>query len=263
MLVGISEAICLLLIILPGQEKKKMKLTNKTIKFNEWLAGLIDGDGCFQLSKKGFASLEITLSARDKNCLYQIKDNFGGSIKEKQGNKYLRYRLHNKKGLLKLVNAINGLIRNPNRLLQLSRLATKYNIDIKNPCKLTYNNGWLAGFMDSDGSIYLNIDSVQIFITASQKNKLLLDPLVELYGGKIYVLTKVQVFKWVVYKKQEILKLLKYFEKNPLLSKKQDRIKLIKNIYDSFSKSEHKASIESIQGKNWENLLKKWNGTNL
>lgn len=26
-------------------------------KFNEWLAGLIDGDGCFQLSKKGYASL--------------------------------------------------------------------------------------------------------------------------------------------------------------------------------------------------------------
>ena len=146
---------------------------NKTIKFNEWLAGLIDGDGCFQLSKKGYASLEITLSIRDKNCLYKIKKYFGGSIKEKQGNKYLRYRLHNKKGLLKLIDSVNGLIRNPNRLLQLSRLAAKYNINIKNPCKLTYYNGWLAGFLDSDGSIYLSIDSVQIFITASQKNKLL------------------------------------------------------------------------------------------
>lgn len=248
------------------EKKKKMNLTNcsssanttKRKNLNEWLAGLIDGDGCFQLSKKGYASLEITWSTRDKNCLYQIKDRFGGSIKEKQGNKYLRYRLHNKKGLLNLINAVNGLIRNPNRLLQLSQLATKYNINIKNPCKLTYNNGWFAGFMDSDGSIYLNIDSVQIFISVSQKNKLLLDPLVELYGGKVYILTKVQAFKWVVYKKEEILNLLKYFEKNPLLSKKQHRIKLIKNIYYSFSKSEHKAPIETIQGKNWENLLRKW-----
>jgi hypothetical protein len=49
--------------------------------------------------------------------------------------------------------------------------------------------------MDSDGSIYLNIESVQIFITASQKNKLLLDPLVTLYGGTIYTLPKVQAFK--------------------------------------------------------------------
>ena len=39
-------------------------------KFNEWLAGLIDGDGCFQLSKKGYASLEITMELRDKHCLF-------------------------------------------------------------------------------------------------------------------------------------------------------------------------------------------------
>ena len=28
-------------------------------KLHEWLAGVIDGDGSFQLSKKGYASLEI------------------------------------------------------------------------------------------------------------------------------------------------------------------------------------------------------------
>lgn len=48
---------------------------NKTeIIFNQWLAGLIDGDGCFQLSKKGYASLEIVMETRDKHCLYLIKD---------------------------------------------------------------------------------------------------------------------------------------------------------------------------------------------
>ncbi len=39
-------------------------LENKNLsnnKFNEWLAGLIDGDGCFLLSKKGYASLEIVM----------------------------------------------------------------------------------------------------------------------------------------------------------------------------------------------------------
>jgi hypothetical protein len=50
-------------------------------KFNQWLAGLIDGDGCFQLSKKGYASLEIVSHIRDKNCLYQIKQKFGGAVK--------------------------------------------------------------------------------------------------------------------------------------------------------------------------------------
>jgi len=33
--------------------------------FNQWLAG--DGDGCFLLSKKGYASLEIVMEIRDKH----------------------------------------------------------------------------------------------------------------------------------------------------------------------------------------------------
>jgi hypothetical protein len=53
----------------------------------------------------------------------------------------------------------------------------------------------LAGFFDSDGSVYLNLLSDQIFITASQKNKLLLDSLVTLYGGTIYPMVKVGAFK--------------------------------------------------------------------
>ena len=57
---------------------------NSDRDFGHYLAGLIDGDGCFQLSKKGYASLEIVLETRDKRCLYQIKQKFGGSIKVKQ-----------------------------------------------------------------------------------------------------------------------------------------------------------------------------------
>jgi hypothetical protein len=37
------------------------------------------------LSKKGYASLEITVELRDQACLFQIKDKFGGSVKVKQG----------------------------------------------------------------------------------------------------------------------------------------------------------------------------------
>jgi hypothetical protein len=51
----------------------------KETPFNQWLAGLIDGDGSFLLSKKGYASLEIVMEVRDKHALYQIKERFGGS----------------------------------------------------------------------------------------------------------------------------------------------------------------------------------------
>ena len=133
--------------------------------FNEWLAGLIDGDGCFQLSKKGYASLEIVMELRDKGCLYQIKDKFGGSVKLRAGDNHLRYRLHHKAGLLNLIKAVNGLIRNPVRLLQLGKICEKYDINLIYPQPLTYSSGWFAGFFDSDGSIYMNDASGQLFIT--------------------------------------------------------------------------------------------------
>lgn len=109
--------------------------------FNEWLAGLIDGDGCFQLSKKGYASLEIVMELRDKGCLYQIKDKFGGSVKLRAGDNHLRYRLHHKAGLLNLIKAVNGLIRNPVRLLQLGKICEKYDINLIYPQPLTYSSG--------------------------------------------------------------------------------------------------------------------------
>jgi hypothetical protein len=139
------------------------------------------------LSKKGYASLEITIQLRDVRCLNIIKQEYGGSIKVRANQNHLRYRLHHKKGLLNLINDINGLIRNPIRMLQLGKICDKYNISIKELKNLNYNDGWLSGFFDTDGSVYLNIASCQIFITVAQKNKYLLDSLVELYGGTVYL----------------------------------------------------------------------------
>jgi hypothetical protein len=222
MLVGISEAIRLLstftikdffmffknsfldtnsLKDICDKENKPTKVYDKKSygkqdeRFFEWLAGVIDGDGCFSLSKKGYASLEITTQLRDKKMLYLIKQKFGGSVKLYSGDNYLRYRLHHKKGLVDLIDKINGLLQNPTRILQLGRISIIYNIKLKDPKPLTYYNGWLAGFFDTDGSIYLNDASGQIFITASQKNRYLLEPLVELYGGTIYPMIKQEAFK--------------------------------------------------------------------
>src|SRR2546430_14773025 len=101
---------------------------------------LFRSDGCFQLSKKGYASLEIVMELRDKRCLYKIKQNFGGSIKLRSGINHIRYRLHDKQGILHIISAVNGLIRNPNRLLQLGKICEKYNIMLKYPEPLNYDN---------------------------------------------------------------------------------------------------------------------------
>jgi hypothetical protein len=93
------------------------------------------------LSKKGYASLEITIQLRDIRCLNLIKHKFGGSIKVRANQNHLRYRLHHKVGLIKLIQNVNGLIRNPIRLLQLGKICEIYKISIIYPKELTSDNG--------------------------------------------------------------------------------------------------------------------------
>jgi hypothetical protein len=124
---------------------------------------------------------------------------------------------------------------------------------------LSYYNAWFAGFFDSDGSIYINLLSDQILITVSQKNKFLLDSLVSLYGGTIYPMVKVNAFKWTVFRKDEILNLLNYFEKCPSMSAKHNRLKLIPKYLELRSLKAHKALPGNVSGKAWISFLKKWN----
>lgn len=234
------------------------KIDNMNQRFREWLAGVIDGDGCFLLSKKGYASLEITMDIRDKHCLYQIKQQFGGSIKVKAGITFLRYRLHHKMGLLDLINSINGLIRNPVRLIQLKNICDKYGIDLRYAEPLSYNNGWLSGMIDSDGSIYLNLQSSQMFISIAQKNKLLLDPLVSIYGGSIYMQKQTKAYKWVVFQKNQVMLLLEYLKQNPLRSAKKNRVFLAYKYFLLKGLKAHLAAPNSILSKEWNRFLKNW-----
>jgi len=105
------------------------------------LSGLLDGDGQFQTTKKGFTSLKIIMGIKDKSALYEIKHKYGGSVKKIGGSNALKYKLLNPKGLIILINDVNGLIRNPTRMLQLNKLCEKFKINLKEPQPLTYYNG--------------------------------------------------------------------------------------------------------------------------
>lgn len=173
------------------------------------------------------------MDIRDKGALYEILHKFGGSIRPIAGAKALRYNLSNKKGLVKLIEAVNGNIRNPARLLQLNKLCNKYNITLNFPKPLTFNNGWFSGFIDSDGSIYFSESSAQVFISATQKNIYLLEPLINIYGGRIDPSNaRGEAFKYIIYRKKEIFNMIdNYFYKYPLRTLKSNRIKLIKEFY--------------------------------
>ena len=229
------------------------------IKRNEWLAGLIDGNGSFLLSKQGYANLEITMDIRDEHALQIIKNIYGGSIKLRSGANALRYRLHHKSGLLAIIHDVNGNIRNSNRLVQLSKICDNYGLKLNYPDKLTYNNGWLSGFFDADGTLTINKTNNQLSISTGQKTSELLLPLVEIHGGNVYIDRGTnKSFKWYVTKREDILNLVEYFKIYPSMSAKTNRIHLISKFYELKDLKAHKALPESILGKSWNYFYNKW-----
>jgi len=234
--------------------------TTYSISFCQWLAGLIDGDGCLLVSKQGYTSLEITIGLEDLYALRYIQDKLGGSIKLRSGAKAYRYRLHNKQGMLKLIYAINGYIQHSGRLAQLHRVCLALNVPIIQPQQPTVSSSWFAGFFDADGTIGLYIKNGHPQLTVRVTNKLLQD--LEIYkivfSGNIYYDTsKNGYYQWSVQSKKDILNMLDYFNKTSFKSHKSKRFHLIRDYYDLYDKKAFKP--DSPYNKAWQYFLMKWN----
>lgn len=206
--------------------------TRATTYFNnfaEWLAGVIDGDGSLQLSKQGYTSLEITMGSEDLLLLEYIKQNLGGSIKSRAGVKAYRYRLHNREGMIKLINLINGHIRHSARLVQLHRICQKLDIPVVEPININSSSAWFGGFFDADGTITFSLKNNVPQLSIRVTNKLLQD--VESYkvifGGYIYFDSSQNgYYQWSVQSRADITRVLDYF-KSHCRSNKSKRFFLV------------------------------------
>lgn len=80
------------------------------------------------------------------------------------------------------------------------------------------------------------LDSINYSITFyfSQKYKEMLEPLVNIYGGKVMSHDKkLNTYRWVVYRKEEVISLQKnYFNHYPPKSKKLIRVSLISKFFE-------------------------------
>jgi hypothetical protein len=81
------------------------------------------------------------MGLQDEHALAIIKQKLGGSLKLRSGVKALRYRLHNKKGMVELISRINGKIRHTSRIKQLESVCLNLNIKIIYPSRITVDNG--------------------------------------------------------------------------------------------------------------------------
>lgn len=235
-----------------------------TANFCEWLAGLIDGDGCLLVSKKGYTSLEITMDLTDEKSLRFIQDKLGGSIKMRSGAEAWRYRLHNKEGMIQLINLINGHIRHSTRLVQLHRVCQVLNINVIYPLPLTKENGWFSGFFDADGTITMSMKGLpgkpkypQVSIRVT--NKLLVDVqwFSLVFGGNIYFDNSQNgYYQWSVQSREKIMEMSEYFSNYPSRSHKSKRIHLIKKYYELLDLQAYKS--DSNLHKAWLDFQNSW-----
>lgn len=228
----------------------------------EWLAGIIDGDGCLLVSKKGYTSLEITMGIEDLALLRYIQHKLGGSIKMRSGAKAYRYRLQNKQGMTTLIQNINGHIRHSARLLQLHRVCQQLNFPVIQPVSLISSpaSNWFAGFFDADGTINISMKNLRPQLTIRVVNKHLIN--VEWYrtvfGGNIYFdRSQNGYYQWSVQSREDIMKMLNYFKSSHFRSHKSKRFFLIEKYFKLYDLQAYKE--DSIHHKAWLSFMEKWN----
>lgn len=226
--------------------------------FCEWLAGVIDGDGSFQVSKQGYASLEITMGLEDLKLLCFIQDKLGGSIKIRSGAKAYCYRLHNKTGIINIVNCVNGLIQHSTRLVQFHRVCQTLDKELINPVKITMNRHWFTGFFDADGTITLSIKNNLPQLSIRVTNKLFKD--VEIFkiifGGNIYYDSSQNgYYQWSVQSREDVMKIYDYFRNITFRSNKSLRFYIIEEYYSLYDKKAFKQ--DSIHHKEFLVFIKK------
>ena len=239
-------------------------LTTQTEKaWNQWLAGLIDGNGCLFISKHGFAACEIAMGIRDKHALNQVKQKFGGSIKLRSGSNSINYRLHHKEGIIYLISRINGHIRHSTRRIQLQQLCQHFSIDYVQPDPLSTDSAWFAGFFDANGTLRLAAQSKhpQLYICVTNKNKGDVTLFEAAFGGCCYYdKTQNGYYTWSIRDRSEILKFLAYFKTFPCRSSKKARLHLIPRYFHFVEMRPlvGVAETTAFQSKAWNRFLDKW-----
>ena len=144
---------------------KNNSFSSSSHKFISYLTGLIEGNGTIivpkiERSPKGklnYPVIHIVFHLKDLPLALLIQKNLGyGSLMRKKGLNCYILSINDKKGILNLVNLLNGNMRTPKiySLYNLIDWLNKNNLNlIKLPMntKSLKNDSWLSGFIEADG----------------------------------------------------------------------------------------------------------------
>ena len=161
-------------------------IINKNSKFSSYLAGLIEGDGSIIVPKENIKSynpyFEIVFHIDDLPLSYVLQSIIGGNLLIKEN--YCILIIKKKSSVLKIINLINGSMRTP-KIEALHRMINWFNLNGNTKLKPLgldispiLSNSWLSGFIDADGSFYVNwlldkkgrATSLQYYLRISQRS---------------------------------------------------------------------------------------------
>jgi hypothetical protein len=155
---------CNILLLNPNNSSNSL---NNNYKFISYLTGLIEGAGTIivpktERSSKGklnYPSIQIVFHLKDLPLALLIQKNLGyGSLIRKKGLNAYILSINDQKGILNLVNLLNGNMKTPkiNSLYKLIDWLNNKNPNL-NLTKLPLNtdslkiDAWLSGMIESDG----------------------------------------------------------------------------------------------------------------
>lgn len=194
-----------------------------------YLAGLIEGNGNI-----GLINITIVINYKDIKNAYYLKKliGYGRVIKYSNNNKVVILIFNKKEGRKKVFELINGKLLGPYKYKQL--VEQKYDIEFNMPIKPIVNfnlwdNPWLTGFSDANGSFGINISksqinkigyNIKITFIIKQKYDYLLKYVSKTLGGHIYMFNKnlnIEIYQYSSINLKNAYNVIKYFSKYPPL----------------------------------------------
>lgn len=243
--------------------------------FHSWLAGIIDGDGNFDIRKNSnknlvLKAIRIKLHNRDIRILTRIRNLLHvGRIRSDAKKPYSMYIVSTKQEMAFVINIINGSIRL--KTDSFKKACDCLNIQyIQSNYTLEPFDAYFAGLVDTDGSIVFNYDSNRIecnleFKYNTYSEKLNFDNVITnckptiLYRNKKNN-TAGRQFKSIVFKFQTVtgmIHLYDYFMKNRLYSDfKFYRVSQIKKFLEIRSYAKYPK--HSVEFKIYSSFVLKW-----
>ena len=242
-------------------------------EFYQWFAGIIDGDGNFDIrlsktNKRVLKAIRIKLHNRDIRILTRIQNMLHmGRIKSINGKPHSLWIVSTKEEMKFIIEKLNGQIRL--KVKGFKESCELYNIPYIEPdYNIKRNDPYFAGLIDTDGTIVYNYSGNRIecnleFKDNENSSKLNLDNVIE--GIKPYILyrehkDKDKIYKSKAFKFQNVhymVPLYDYFMKNRLYSDmKFYRISKIRTFI--YLRKYQKSPINSIEFLTYFHFMLDW-----